>query len=277
MLLAGVNWRAGTLKHSCLSVVVGCRMRVLVGDSCLAALGVCDDCSMEVTHDGVGERRVSHPDVMADGPCSGAPLENLNGMEEQSAPVVELQETLTEAAVVEVVGASAVGDGLRLTLEVDGEPLTIAAEGVAVVEGDLGAAKRNAKGLRGRYNRYKRPQKLSVKELKERNLPLYWNERWLRNELKRLGSYAEIARVHGFPSAVTIASFAKRKFGIEIQKGYELKRRGVYEDFDSGRYTHPELARKHGVAEATVYRWLRERREGKLRPARRGRRSKDHG
>lgn len=237
---------------------------------------------MDASHDGVRERPVSSPDVLAGDQSGAVPLPSLSGDEvrriadARRRQVKTLRETLSEAALVEVVGASGEGEGgLRLTLEVDGETLTIAAAAIEVVGGDLGAVKRGAKGLRGRYNRYKRPQELSVRELRERNLPLYWNERWLRSELKRLGSYAEIARVHGFPSSVTIASFAKRKFGIEIQKGYEAKRQAVYSDFDTGDFTHPELARKHGVAEATVYRWLRERREGKLRPARRGRRSKD--
>lgn len=185
-----------------------------------------------------------------------------------------LERTLSEAAHVEVVGASREGPaGMKLVLSVDGTPLTISASSVEVVEGDLGLAARRTKGLRGRYNRIKNPQDFTVKQLKERNLPLYWNEEWLRSELERLGSYAEIARVHGYPSPVTIASYAKRKFGIEVQKDYARKRQAVYDDFDTGDYTHYDLAQKHGVAIATVYRWLQERREGK-EPTRRGRRPK---
>lgn len=178
---------------------------------------------------------------------------------------------LNNAAKIEVVGARQAGETrLALKLEMDGSPLTIEVSGVEVVAGDLDTAVRAVKGRRGRLNRVKRPEELSVKELTAQNLPLYWNEEWLRRELGRLGSYAEIARVHGFPSPVTIASYAKRKFGIDVQAGYAKKRQAIYEDFDAGDYTQLELANKHGVSVATVYRWLRERAEGKDRPARRG-------
>lgn len=77
------------------------------------------------------------------------------------------------------------------------------------------------------------------------------------------GPNAWIAREHGFLSSVTSASYAQRNFGIDIQKTYDKKRLAVYEDFDTGDYTHCELGKKHGAAVATVYRWLQERREGK--------------
>lgn len=183
-------------------------------------------------------------------------------------------DALTNAAKVEVVGArQAGGTGLILHLQVDGSPITIEVSGMEVIEGDLDTAVREVKGRRARLNRVKRPEELSIQELKERDLPLYWNEEWLRAELDRLGSYAEIARAHGFPSSITIASYAKRKFGIDVQGEYAKKRQAVYDDFDSGDYTQLDLANEHGVAVATVYRWLKERGEGKDRPARRGQRT----
>jgi len=185
-------------------------------------------------------------------------------------------DALSNAAKVEVVGVRSAGEtGLTLHLEVDGSPIKIEVSGMEVVEGDLDTAMREVKGRRARLNRVKRPEELSVQELKERNLPLYWNEEWLRAELDRLGSYAEIARVHGFPSSVTIASYAKRKFGIDVQAEYAKKRQAVYDDFDAGDYTQLDLANKHGVAVATVYRWLKERIEGKDQAARRGQRTVD--
>lgn len=185
-----------------------------------------------------------------------------------------LVRVIMDAAHVEVIGASLEGSaGLKLILSVDGERLVITAASVEVVDGDLAAASRKVKGHRGRYNRVKRPEALTIEELRERNLPLYWNEHWLRQELERLGSYAEIARVHGFPSPVTIASYAKRKFGISVQKDYDRKRRAVYQDFDTGDYTHLELANRHGVGVATVYRWLQERRTEETKANRRGPRS----
>ncbi len=181
---------------------------------------------------------------------------------------------ITGAAKVEVVGAKPVGSsGLILHLLIDDSPVTLEVSGLEVVDGDLEAANRHLKGTRGRLNRVKRPETLSIQELRERHLPLYWNEKWLRDELDRLGSYAEIARVHNFASPVTIASYAKRKFGIDIQAEYAKKREAVYEDSETGDFTHYELAEKHGVALATVYRWLKERREGKDRQARRGQRT----
>ena len=62
-------------------------------------------------------------------------------------------------------------------------------------------------------------------------------------------------RCSRLPSPATIASYAKRKFGIEVQKDYARKRQAVYDDFDNGDYTRYELAPKHGVAIATVHRW----------------------
>lgn len=181
---------------------------------------------------------------------------------------------IANAAKVEVVGARPVGDtSLALHLLIDGSPLTVEVSGFEVVEGNLDEAARHVKGLRGKLNRVKRPETLSIKELQERNLPLYWNEEWLRAELDRLGSYAEIARVHGFPSPVTIASYAKRKFGIDMQAKFAKKREAVYDDFDTGDFTQLELAQKHGVGVATVYRWLKERSEGKHLHARRGSRA----
>ena len=181
-----------------------------------------------------------------------------------------LSHVIVEAAQVEVIGAVQEGSaGLKLILSIDGEEVVIAAASVEIVEGDLAAAIRKAKGRRGRYNRIKRPEALTIKELHERNLPLYWNEQWLRQELQRLGSYAEIARVHGYPSAVTIASYAKRKFGISVQDDYDRKRQAVYQDFDTGDYTHLELADRNGVGVATVYRWLQQRREDKAHNERR--------
>lgn len=173
---------------------------------------------------------------------------------------IELAHALGNASEVEIVGARTEGrTGMRFTLSIDGEELALAASSITVLEGDLGAITSKPKNLKRRYNRVKRPEDLSVEELKERNLPLYWNEKWLRSELERVGSYAEIARTHGYPSGITIAAYAKRKFGISVQKTYDQKRQAVYRDHDTGKYTHLELANKYNVGVATVYRWLKER------------------
>lgn len=183
----------------------------------------------------------------------------------------KLVDAVNSAAKVEVVGAkSDKRGGLELSLLIDETSISISALAIEVVEGDLEEAARKVKGLRGRYNRVKKPEFLTLKELQDRNLPLYWNEEWLRAELDRLGSYAEIARVHGYPSPVTIASYGKRKFGIDIQGKFDEKREAVYRDFDSGDYTQLQLAEMHDVGVATVYRWLKERRKGKETASRRG-------
>lgn len=189
----------------------------------------------------------------------------------RSAFRARLVDSLTRAGKAEIVGARTSGsNGLYLTLDIDGTAITIETTGVEVIEGDLGEVSSHLKGMRGRLNRVKNPEFLSIQELRERNLPMYWNEEWLRAELTRLGSYAEIARVHNFPSSVTIASYAKRKFGIDIQGKYAQKRDAVYADYDNNDYTQSELAERHDVAVATVYRWLKERDDGKITQARRG-------
>lgn len=182
-----------------------------------------------------------------------------------------LADLFVTAAKPEIVAARALEDEtMYLKFDIDGYDLAISVADVRLVEGSIEQAVEKTKGLRGRYNRIKRPEAFTLDELKERNLPLYWNEQWLRQELDRLGSYAEIARAHGYPSATTIASYAKRKFGISIQKDFDAKRQAVLEDFESGDYTQLELAERHGVGVATVYRWLAER---KPASAKRGRRT----
>lgn len=175
------------------------------------------------------------------------------------------------AARPEVIAARALEDGTMVVkYDLDGYELAISVADVRLVEGSIEEAEERRKGLRGRYNRIKNPEAFTIEELKERHLPLYWNEQWLRQELDRLGSYAEIARTHGYPSATTIASYAKRKFGISLQQDFDEKRQAVLEDFETGDYTQLQLANKHGVGVATVYRWLSER---KPKSARRGART----
>lgn len=196
-------------------------------------------------------------------------LQNLKTLRSQERSL--LIQAITTAEKVEIMGAREIGSrGLRLILDVDGVELIIETGEVEVIEGNLSTAVSYVTSTRARLNRVKRPEALSIQELIDRNLPLYWNEEWLRSELDRLGTYAEIAREHGYPSPVTIASYAKRKFGIDVQGMYAEKRADVYEDFDTGDYTQLELAQRNGVAVATVYRWLKEREEGKDTQARRG-------
>ena len=73
------------------------------------------------------------------------------------------------------------------------------------------------------------------------------------------GSYSEVARVHGFPSATTIASYAKRRHGFDLQAVFDAKRLAVLAEYEARRgtddpATHVDLARRHGVAVAPVYR-----------------------
>lgn len=184
---------------------------------------------------------------------------------------IALAHALIRSAEVEIVGARAEeGNGMWFRLSIDDEELAIVVSNVRVVEGNLESITSKPTNLQKRYNRFKRPEDFSVEELQERNLPLYWNEQWLRGELARLGTYAEIARVHGFNSGITIAAYAKRKFGISVQDDYDRRRQAVYHDHDAGNYTQLELANKYDVGVATVYRWLQERRTEETTAERRG-------
>lgn len=186
---------------------------------------------------------------------------------------VDLIKLLAGSGKSEVIAARANEDGtIYLRFDIDDYELALTVEAPRLVEGSIQEAQKESKGLRGRYNRIKNPEAFSVEELKERNFPLYWNEAWLRQELARLGSYSEIARQHGFKNPTTIASYAKRKFGISVQRDYEPIRLAVIEEFETGEYTQLELAEKHGVGIATVYRWLAERKPAGTQ--RRGRRAK---
>lgn len=161
---------------------------------------------------------------------------------------------------IEIIGTQVINEGNALVLLIDygGYEFRLGVKEPWLVDGDLEEALARRQGLRGRNNRVKHVEKLSVEELRARNLPLYWNEEWLRAELARLGSYAEIAREHGYPNASTIASYAYRKFGITILKDYEPKRKAATQDWEKGRWTYLEIARRQGVGVATAYRWVAE-------------------
>ena len=184
-----------------------------------------------------------------------------------------LVKSIRESAKTEVTSANIQEDGsVTMELQVDQHSLTVSIDqdGMRLVRGSVKEIAASPPNLRGRYNRIKNPEAFTADELREKNLPLYWNEDWLRKELDRLGSYTEIARTHGFPSATTIASYAKRKFGIDVQGQFEEKRKKVVEEYKKGDTTHLELAKKYDVAVATVYRWLSESGKQTKRP-RRGR------
>jgi hypothetical protein len=155
---------------------------------------------------------------------------------------------------------------LELSVGVDAN-VVLSVGDVRVVGGDFERVVKPQRSLRGRFNRVTRADQLSVAELRLRNLPLYWNREWLKEQLAVHGSYSEVARVHGYPSATTIASYAKRRHGFDLQAVFDAKRLAVLAEHEARRgtddpATHVDLARRHGVAVATVYRWLREDREG---------------
>ena len=180
-----------------------------------------------------------------------------------------LARALQKAGKAEITRATSLDDGsLTFALDVDGVALTLNAESVRIVDGSLSGIEADESGLRRRYNRVKNADMLSIEELRERNLPLYWNEQWLREQLASHGTYTAIARKYGFPSASTIAAYAKRNFGINVQAEYDRKREDIVRRVldNSEDVTHLELAREYGVAVATVYRWLMEARKTRREP-----------
>lgn len=177
---------------------------------------------------------------------------------------------LMNAEKAEITSAKVQIDGtLTLDVQIDGEhALTFAIDEMRVVKGDFDELRNRPPNLRGRYNRIKNASELSVDELRERNLPLYWNEKWLKRALDECKTYTGVARKYGFPSATTIASYAKRNFGFDIQGEFDRKRNEIVEKYlaaenTSNPITHIQLAKDYDVAVATVYRWIREHKEGK--------------
>jgi len=177
---------------------------------------------------------------------------------------------LSNAQKAEIVGAKVQIDGtLTLDIEIDGEhALTFSIDEMRVVRGDFEELANRPTNLRGRYNRIKNASELSVEELRARNLPLYWNEQWLKRALDEHKTYAAVARAHGFPSATTIASYAKRNFGFDIQGDFDRRRNEVVQTYLAAEgtddpITHIQLAKDYDVAVATVYRWIKEHKEGK--------------
>lgn len=173
----------------------------------------------------------------------------------------KLVEALRKAGKAETVEAVQQEDGsVTLGVELDEHAFTLSAGHLRLVRGNLSTLDQPRESLRKRFNRIKNPQQYSLEELRARNLPLYWNEQWLRRELNRLGSYAAVAREHGYPSATTITSYAKRRYGISKQDEFDRKRAQIIEEYEPGEITQHDLANKYGVAVATVYRWLAEAR-----------------
>lgn len=199
-----------------------------------------------------------------------------NAAEGRSRALELLRAVFTNAARVELVAADTqIDDTLTLHFDVDGDAVALSVDGVRVVRGDVERLAGRAPNLRGRFNRVKNAQHLSVSELRERNLPLYWNREWLEAELHECGSYAAVARKHGYPSSTTIASYAKRNFGLDVQGVYDRKRVEVVAEYLRGRsgegepVSYLELAARYDVSIATVYRWVKEHRVGRRRKARR--------
>jgi hypothetical protein len=172
------------------------------------------------------------------------------------------------AVFAEVKGAVASASGdITVEFEVDNLPLKLEfPAGLRVLGGDLGRLEAKPANYRGRFNRMK-ADNLTVRELTERGLPLYWNRGWLMAQLERLGTYSAVAREFGYPSATTIGSYAKRKFGIDVQGEFNRKREEIVKEFVStqGQVVYADLAEKHAVSVATVYRWLAEFRGRELR------------
>jgi hypothetical protein len=186
------------------------------------------------------------------------------------ADVQRIANAVRTAQFVEVKGAAVSSTGeITLDFEVDNLPLKIEFHASKLIVGDLKRLESRPANLRGRYNRMK-ADNLTVRELKERGLPLYWNRNWLTAQFARLGSYSAIAREFGYPSATTIGSYAKRKFGMDVQGEFDRKREEVIKEFDEtrGQAVYAELAEKHKVAVATIYRWLAEHRGRELRKTR---------
>jgi hypothetical protein len=175
---------------------------------------------------------------------------------------------IAEADSVRVTGAELqFDDAVTLEIDVDGEPFVLSLGDVRVVSGNAAKLTGGDRDHPVRVNRVKDADKLSVDELRSRGLPPYWNEAWLRSEFARLGSYAEVARVHGLPNPTVVAAYAKRNFGMDVQAGFDQKRDAAIRDYSAALataspITAAQLASRYDVALATVYRWIKEYREG---------------
>lgn len=174
------------------------------------------------------------------------------------------------ARQAEIVGIENPADGsLIVHLLIDREDaVSLSLNGVRLIRGDLKKLAARPRNARGRYNRIKNADTFTVAELKTRNYPLYWNREWLASQLENHGSYSEVARQHGYASPTTIASYAKRRFGFDMQGDFDRKRLDVIARYKAGEtgeaepISHTALAKEFHVAVATVYRWIKEDRAG---------------
>ncbi len=100
----------------------------------------------------------------------------------------------------------------------------------------------------------------TIKELQAFGLPLYYNERWLRGEVKRLKNegkpiWIEIERLYGYPEN-SVMSYAKRHFGIDLQAEYDNKRSEAKKLFNKG-LSQKDICSRLGLYKGTVHRYVR--------------------
>ncbi|GGJ44586.1 helix-turn-helix domain-containing protein [Deinococcus roseus] len=96
----------------------------------------------------------------------------------------------------------------------------------------------------------------TVEQLVEEDLPLYWCEPWLKQEFDRLGSFAKIDQMYGYPET-SLSNFASREFGWNVKPRQLNKKQEALQMHAAGKSTR-EIMDALGIPKGTVNRWFRE-------------------
>jgi hypothetical protein len=129
---------------------------------------------------------------------------------------------------------------------------------------DVGAGRGRGKRVIAYEANHQYSQKGSwtARELEEGNLPLYWSETWLRDQLAGLGSLSEVGRVHGYKIS-TLENWRSRH-GLDSIKPQKTEAKAkLLKAWEAGQKkrvppTAGELATQFGVAHSSASNWIQE-------------------
>lgn len=98
---------------------------------------------------------------------------------------------------------------------------------------------------------------LTEAEVRHLGYPLYLAEEWLRRQKDRLGTFAEISRVYGYPETTLLGAARRHGWQPEKPPRHEAKA-AVQAEWQAGHRNKKALAEKYSVSIGSVFNWIEE-------------------